>query len=474
MIIYIVDRDLNVLINASSSLAGGYRLTDDSTVENVDTGVNTFQCTLHFEDETRARLEDAINVGRYVLKQSSSRGNVYDSLYQIVETELDVTGRTAHIYAEDAGLDLLNTLCPATTLTNMTMVQMLQYFLPSGWGINAVNVPTGTRTYTWDGEETCTNRIMSVVNLFGCELYYSFAIDILTVTAKYINVEQKRGNQEATAQLRLNIDVNNIHIKKTMANLYTALNVTGGTPEGANAPINLKGYNYSYTDPSTGDVYRVDTATGQMRNTTAMMRWASAIDPDGLMVGSYTFDTTDKAVLAGQARAQLQRVSAVPVNYEADILNLPDGVRIGDRINIIDERGNLYLEARILILETSVTNDSQKATLGEFVIRSAGIAEQIAQMASEFARAVTQEQAYSLEITSSAGDVFITTTVATTLTAHVYLFGTELSAEAVAQVGTVKWYNNDDLETVLGTGLTYTIPESAEINAISITARLET
>lgn len=473
MIVYIVDRNLNILLHASTALVEGYNITEDSTVEDVETGVNTFTCTIDYTNGTREELENAISVGRYLLKQSRGNGNVYDSLYQIVETEFDISGMQAQIYAEDAGLDLLNTICPATTLTNMTMVQMLQHFLPSGWSINAIGVPTGTRTYEWDGEDTCTGRMRSIVNLFGCELYYSFAIDILTITAKYINVVPKRGNQEAIAQLRLNVDVNNIIVKNSMVNLYTALQVIGGTPEGAETPINLIGYNYSYTDPVTGDVYQVDTATGQMRNITAMMRWASAIDSDGLMVGSYSFDTPDKAVLAGQARAQLQKLSQIATNYEVDIVNLPEYVRIGDRINVIDEQGKLYLEARLLILETSVTDNKQKATLGEFVIRSAGIAEQIAQLASDFSKAVTQEQAYSLEITSSAGDVFITTTVATTLTAHVFLFGTELSAEAVAQVGTVKWYNNDDLTTVLGTGMTYTIAESSAINAINITARLE-
>lgn len=78
-----------------------------------------------------------------------------------------------------------------------------------------------------------------------------------------------------------------------------------------------------------------------------------------------------------------------------------------------------------------------------------------------------------MQITSSAGDVFISTTVATTLTAHVYLFGTELSAEAIANAGTIKWYNYDDPTTVIGTGLTYTIAESSSINAVNITARLE-
>ena len=81
--------------------------------------------------------------------------------------------------------------------------------------------------------------------------------------------------------------------------------------------------------------------------------------------------------------------------------------------------------------------------------------------------------ALSLEITSSAGSVFITTTVATTLTAHVYLNGEELTAQQISDIGTVRWYDASDLTTVLGTGTTYVITQLMDISAISITARLE-
>lgn len=469
MIIYVVDRNLNILLHASTDLAGSFTLTEQTTTESIDTGVNTFSCTIAFDADARETIESAVSAGRYVLKQSRSSGNVYDSLYQIVETEFDITNQTASLYAEDAGLDLLNTLCPAVTLTDYTLMQMLLYFLPSGWSVNAVDVPTNTLTYKWDGESTCTSRLKSVVELWDCELYYSFVIDLLQVSAKYINVVRKRGNQTARAQLRLGVDIEDIVIKTSMANLYTAYKVTGGTAEGEETPIDLVNYDYSYTDPATGDVYQVDKPTGEMRNISAMERWKSAIDPNGLMTGSFSFDTTDKSVLAGQARASLQKASAVAVNYEVSIANLPDEIRIGDRVNIVDEKGKLYLEARILKLETTLAK--QTATIGEYIIREGGIADKIAQLATDFAN-FSQEQAYSLEITSSAGDVFIETTVATTLTAHVFLFGTELSSSAIAQVGTVRWYNNDDM-SLLGTGITYTIPESSAINAISITARLE-
>lgn len=386
MIIYFADRELNILGHASTMLPAGYRVFDDLTVEEVGTGVNTFSCSLSFTDESRADLEEAVQVGCFILKQSDAddSDNTYDSLYQIIETETDTKTQEIHLYAEDAGLDLLNTLCPAVALTG-NISYMLRYFLPSDWSLSISDAPTTSKTYAWDGESTATERLMSVANLFDCELYYSFVIEGLQVKSKVLNVEQRRGEQTATAQLRLNYDVDRIYTKKSIADLVTAYNVTGGTPEGSETPINLKGYSYSYTDPVTGDVYRVDSATGQMRNISAMARWSSVIDSDGLWVGSFTFDTTDKSILAGQARASLQKESQVAVNYEVDFARLPEGTRIGDRINIIDELGELYLEARLLQIETCAANDTKKAVIGEYLIREGGISEKVAQLAADLA-----------------------------------------------------------------------------------------
>lgn len=526
MIIYFCDRAMNILGQASTELPSGYRVSDDLLVEDVESGVNTFECTITWTDDTRTELSDAIIAGNYILK-SGSEDNNYNSLFQIVETESDTKDQTLHLYAEDAALDLLNTQCAGITLQNKTITQMLRQFLPSDWSIVTWDAPTTTRTNTWDGESTCTERLLSVVSLWGCELYYSFRVEGLQVKEKIVNVVQKRGLQEAIPQLRLNYDIDRIVTKTSITDLVTALNVTGG--EVNNAPINLKNYTYSYTDPVTGDVYQVDKTTGQMRNITAMERWSSMIDTDGLWVGVYSFDTTSQAVLAGEARAELQKRSAPSVNYDVDFAVLPDDVQIGDRVNIVDDDGELYLEARILKIETSEADDTKTATIGDYLLKTSGISDKVQQLAAEVAALGDLEAAYtwvayaddssgagisltpagksyigiavnrptpavditdpsvyswlplevdaqvalSCEITSSAGTLFLSGYVDTTLTAHVYANGTELSASQIADIGVIRWYNADDLTTILATGQTYSISASQEITAINVRARLE-
>jgi len=460
MIVYFADRGLNILGLASTSLPGGLRIVEDNTVEEIDSGVNTFTCRIAYDTHTRSELEDAVQVGTFVLKSGSrafsDAENVYDSLYQILETEFDTESQEVYLYAEDAGLELINKVVPASTQTNKTIAQMLSAFVPNDWTLNLNGCPSGTKTNTWDGENTCTERINSIAGLFDCEVYYSFVIERFEVSAKVINVTPKRGNQEAVEQLRLNQEINKITTKSTIANLATALSVTGGTPDGSNTPINLVGYSYSYTDPDTGDYYAVDSASGQMRNTTQMSRWASAIDTDGLIVKSYSYDTTNKATLAGQARAELQKMSYPEVNYECDFVELPDDVQVGDRVNIIDEDGELYLEARLLKIETSVTAQTQTATIGEYLIKDSGISDAVRAFAEEFAaKAKDGVDGIVLAITSSGGNIFHNTQIDTTLYGSVFIgnlvITNQTDLETVfGNTATLNWYDSTD--TLAGTG----------------------
>ena len=478
MIIYFADRKINILGMASTSLPNGLRIYDDLTVEDVSSGVNTFSCSIDANDQDRQVLEDAVKEGYYILKNSgdafSDTENTYDSLYQIVETEFDNETETMFLYAEDAGLELLGKVVPGITLKDKTLVQMIQQFVPSDWNIITNDIPTGTKTYTWEGETTATERIKSIVDLFDCEVYYSFDIERLQIQGKNINVVNKRGSQKPIAQLKMNYDIDKIITKKSIINMATAYTVVGGIPEGKNTPINLKGYSYSYTDDK-GDVYQVDTATGQMRNITQMQYWGSSLNTNGLIVKSFNFDTTDKAILAGQARAALQKTCYPEVNYEANVINYPEGVRIGDKVNIIDDDGNLYLESRILKLETSAANNKIVATFGEFLIKSAGISSMIEQYASEFVSNIKNGQdATTISLISSGGSVFHNQSISTTINATVFKGNVAITKQEdlvniYGSNAQLLWYNNDGT-VLLGTGFSYEV--NSDLSAISVICKL--
>ena len=83
--------------------------------------------------------------------------------------------------------------------------------------------------------------------------------------------------------------------------------------------------------------------------------------------------------------------------------------------------------------------------------------------------------AITISITSSAGFIFKNASIATTLTAHVYKAGKELTSSTsptLASQGTITWYK-DGGTTAVGTGQTLTITAGDVTNKATYTAQLE-
>ena len=80
--------------------------------------------------------------------------------------------------------------------------------------------------------------------------------------------------------------------------------------------------------------------------------------------------------------------------------------------------------------------------------------------------------ALSLVVTSSGGVIFKNAQIATTLTAHVYKAGQEITGSALTALGTIKWYK-DGGSTAVATGATMTISAGDVSNKVIYEARLE-
>lgn len=368
--------------SASTGLPGGFTIVEDTKTEEIETGVAVFECRVKFDEENRLQLEAMCEAGNYLLR---SDGDL-NEFYTIIEVEVDTKEQTVYLYAEDAGMDLLNEVCPAyeATADHGVAWYIRRYTADSGFEIGINEVPDLVKKLKFDSEQTVTERLAEIAEGFGgFEISYSFAISGMEVTHKYINIYQERGKDVAD-QLRLNQDIDRITTKKSVANLATALSCTGGTPKGKKDPITLQGYSYD-----DGDFY-VDGRLLKSRQ--AVAQWsryawevADASDWQGHHIRQYTYDTTSQATLCSKAIKELKKLRQMEVNYEVEINNLPEGIRIGDRINIVDDGGALYLSARILKLETSICDQKQTATLGEYLLKGSGISAKVEELAERFA-----------------------------------------------------------------------------------------
>lgn len=82
------------------------------------------------------------------------------------------------------------------------------------------------------------------------------------------------------------------------------------------------------------------------------------------------------------------------------------------------------------------------------------------------------QDALNLVITSSNGNIFKNTAIATTLTAHVYKGPTEITGSSLSSLGAIKWYKDGGTSAV-ATGQTLTIQAGDVTNQATYTANLE-
>lgn len=229
MIVYFADRQLNILGQASTGLPQGLIVTGDKKSEDVETGVAVFECEIHFTKETRLKVEEYAEVGNYLLRSHNNE----NELYTIIDAEIDTRKQTVYIYAEDDGLDLLNEVVGAYEADKAYSIEhyIKMYAATAGFVIGINEVKNLTRKLSWDGEATKTARIASIATQFdGCEVSYSYDINGLSVVRRKINIYKQRG-KDAGATLYLNRDIDSIITTKSIANIATAFQCTGGTIE---------------------------------------------------------------------------------------------------------------------------------------------------------------------------------------------------------------------------------------------------
>lgn len=384
MILYFADRKMNILGYATTQLKSTYLIVDDKKTEEVESGVSSFECEVSWASKDRLKLETMMDAGNYILR---SNGNEKDFL-TIIETNIDTSKQTISVYAEDAGMDLLNEVAmPFTADKAYDIAHYIGlYAIDTGFEIGINEIPNLTRKLSWDGETTCTERIASIATQFdNAEISYSFETKGLLITHKYINIFKKRG-KDTGEQLRLGYEIASIATNKSVANLATSLRVTGGIPDGKEEPITLNGYKYD-----DGDFY---VSGSRLNSRKALAIWSRYVwdrEPNklngytGHIVQAYSYDTTSQQELCAHAITKLKKLCQMEVNYEADIIYLPENVKIGDRVNVVDNEGRLYASTRVLRLETSVTGRKRTATLGEYLIKDSGISEKVRDLARQFA-----------------------------------------------------------------------------------------
>jgi len=401
VIIHFADRKFNIICVASTMLPSGIVITEDKKEQEIETGIASLSFKLPYTKETRELVEKAATEGNYLFKADGED----NEFYTIIDTELDTDDESIYVYAEDAGLDLLNEVAlrwpsevtPASELGAHDLTWYFTKFLTdgnygggsigggdTGFEIGLNESGSETKELSWSDEDTLTARLLDIASQFGCEISFSFTIEGLVITHKYINIHKKRGSDNGV-KLKMGHEVSRITIKKSIANVATALKCTGSADD-SGVEVNLEGYSYD-----DGDFYVMSGSLVCSR--IARSRWSRYLAPSepgqisggtGDIVKTFTYDTVDQATLCQQAVTELKKIRDPEVTYEVELNYLPDNVRLGDTVTLIDEEAALYVSARILKLEKSEYDDKQTATLGDYVIKQSGVAQELTDLAKRF------------------------------------------------------------------------------------------
>lgn len=233
MIVYFADRAMNIVGHASDAIGNSIRIANDTCTQEVEHGSETLTFDLYFQPTTRAQVEDIASVGNYVLRYTGEKDNY--KLYTIIDSELNVNDRRINVYAEDGGLDLLNeTAGPFEPSTSLTIADYInKYINDTGFKIGKNEIGTSTKKLlTFDSDETVTKRLLNIASNFDAELTYSYTINRLKVTGKFVDIYKKIGSNKEI-ELRTNREIDNIVVKKSIANLCTGIYPIGSSPDGS-------------------------------------------------------------------------------------------------------------------------------------------------------------------------------------------------------------------------------------------------
>ncbi len=388
---YFTDRKFNLLGIASTSIAAPISIYNDQDILSIGAASRTFEGTLIFSDKERDQVKAMANYGNYVLYKDEQGQSIFMT---IMELEHDPKEGEHFFRAEDAGMDLINGLVDAYSAPRaMTFAEYFTLFAgDTGFEIGINEVSNLTRTLKWESEsQTLLARLLSLATQFdNAEFSFSFEISGTQVVKRFLDVRKSRGTDNRVT-LYMDKDINNIVTKANIYDLCTAISATGGTPEGANEPINLKGYNYN--DPNGRFV--LNKTSGVMQDMESVKIWSRLLsnsnpNPNaGHIQRIKTYETTDKKTLCDNVVRELEKSSQPAINYETDIANLPDNVRIGDTIYLVDENEKLFLSARVLELARIYSTTEYKATLGDYLIQEGTISQSLKELAEQLKQATT-------------------------------------------------------------------------------------
>lgn len=369
---YITDRNFKLETVVSTTGNTIFKVISAEDVSTLETSSRRMTMEISFTPETTDKAKEFFKVGNYVLYIDLN--GKYEWMTILKSTHNPLT-QIRTLECEDAGLDLLNeTVSDYKADKAYNVAYYINKFTyDSGFKIGVNEISNLTRKLEWEGEATALERIQSVATQFdNAELEFRFDFIGNQLSQRYIDIKKKRGTTDFH-RMYVNKDIHSIVVEEDIYQLVNAIYATGGTEEGKDQPINLKGF--TWTDPEGRFV--LNKSDGVIRDTQNIKQWSRDNTNSHYFLQHKQWETTNKTTLVNNVVSHLKKYSQPITNYIVDIANIPDILQVGDTVELVDENEKLYLSSRVQQLTFRYESNTCEAVLSDFVRLESGIAEQL-------------------------------------------------------------------------------------------------
>lgn len=387
-----------VLNRARETLATTSGIYDDKHTLTLDAGSSSYEFKISKNDEASRYMDS----GNYIVLQNDD-GKTW--LFTILDYE--ETQYTKTVYAEDAGIELLNKACDIWKANGPHSFEYYFNLVTSGtpWKLGVNQLAGLERTLTYEGRDTGLGRLLSILKGFdNAECTFDVAVKMNAPSEFKINVYKQVGSDRSDVQMVYNHELNDIVKKESRAEFVTALCGVGGTvtpPEGQEA---AEQKNIDFADLE----YNKDGLV-----TTKGDKFLRAIDANKrfnpgqttYIEAFYEYDTQSASELLNRTITRLKTYSEPQYTYTADVKVIDSTLKIGDTVTIIDHDYNpaLYLSARVAKLEKSYTDPAQNTIeFCNYQLLSSRLADKLARLQTIVNQMPSASQVGKLESNVSA------------------------------------------------------------------------
>lgn len=383
-----------VLNRARETLATTSGIYDDKHTLTLDAGSSSYEFKISKNDEASRYMDS----GNYIVLQNDG-GKTW--LFTILDYE--ETQYTKTVYAEDAGIELLNKACDIWKANGPHSFEYYFNLVTSGtpWKLGVNQLAGLERTLTYEGRDTGLGRLLSILKGFdNAECTFDVTVKMNAPSDFKINVYKQVGSDRSDVQMVYNHELNNITKKESRAEFVTALCGVGGTIQTEDGQGNTQDagnidfadleYNKDGLVTNKGDKF-LRAVDANKRFNPGQITYIEAF---------YEYDTQSASELLNRTVTRLKTYSEPQYTYTADVKIIDSTLKIGDTVTIIDHDYNpaLYLSARVAKLEKSYTDPAQNTIeFCNYQLLSSRLAEKLARLQTVVNKLPSASQVGKLE-----------------------------------------------------------------------------